>query len=159
MMHNYFEVKVRYEKVNGDGMNQKVTEPYLFDALSFTEAEARTIEEITPYISGEFTVTNIKRENFSEVFLYADEGDYFFKARIAFVTLDDKSNKEKKTHTNVLVQANDLQQAKDRVVEQMKGTMADYEIVRVAKTDIVDVYPYTPDESKKPELENEDKKE
>lgn len=157
MMHNYFEVKVRYEKVNGDGMNQKVTEPYLFDALSFTEAEARTIEEITPYISGEFTVTNIKRENFSEVFLYADEGDYFFKARIAFVTLDDKSNKEKKTHTNVLVQANDLQQAKDRVVEQMKGTLADYEIVRVAKTDIVDVYPYMPET--KPEFGDEDKKE
>lgn len=143
MMHNYFEVKVRYEKVNEDGMNQKVTEPYLFDALSFTEAEARTIKEITPYITGEFTVTNIKRENFSEVFLYADEGDYFFKTRIAFVTQDDKSGKEKKTYTNMLVQANNLQQAKDRIVEQMKGTMADYEIVRVAKTDIVDVYPYT----------------
>ena len=157
MMHNYFEVKIRYEKVNEDGMNQKVTEPYLFDALSFTEAEARTIEEITPYISGEFTVTNIKRENFSEVFLYPDEGDYFFKARIAFVTLDDKSGKEKKTHTNVLVQANDLQQAKDRVVEQMKGTMADYEIVRVGKTDIVDVDPYTSET--KPEFGDEDKKE
>lgn len=157
MMHNYFEVKIRYEKMNEDGMNQKVTEPYLFDALSFTEAEARTIAEITPYISGEFTVTNIKRENFSEVFLYPDEGDYFFKARIAFVTLDDKSGKEKKTYTNVLVQANDLQQAKDRIVEQMKGTMADYEIVRVGKTDIVDVYPYTPET--KPEFGDEEKKE
>lgn len=152
MMHTWFESKIRYEKVDANGMNRKVTEPYLFDALSFTEAEARTIEMITPFVSGEFTVTNIKREGYSEVFLYPDDGDFFFKARIAFVILDDKSGKEKKTFTSVLVQASNLQQAKDRIVEQMKDTMADYEIDRVGKTDLVDVYPYCADKVEKPEF-------
>ena len=67
MMHTWFECKIRYEKVMENGMNKKVTEPYLVDALSFTEAEARIIEEITPYISGEFTVSDIKRANYSEL--------------------------------------------------------------------------------------------
>ena len=68
MMHTWFEGKIRYEKVAENGMNKKVTEPYLVDALSFTEAEARLIEEVTPFITGEFTVTDIKRANYSEIF-------------------------------------------------------------------------------------------
>ena len=67
-MHTWFECKIRYEKTMENGMNKKVTEPYLVDALSFTEAEARIIEEITPFISGEFTVADIKRANYSELF-------------------------------------------------------------------------------------------
>ena len=51
-MHTWFECKIRYEKVVENGMQKKVTEPYLVDALSFTEAEARIIEEMTPFISG-----------------------------------------------------------------------------------------------------------
>ena len=67
-MHTWFECKIRYEKTMDNGMNKKVTEPYLVDALSFTEAEARIIEEMTPFISGEFTVSDIKRANYSELF-------------------------------------------------------------------------------------------
>ena len=67
-MHTWFECKIRYEKVMENGMQKKVTEPYLVDALSFTEAEARIIEEMTPFISGEFTVSDIKRANYSELF-------------------------------------------------------------------------------------------
>ena len=72
MMHTWFEVKIRYEKVMENGMNKKVTEPYLFDSLSFTESEGRCIEEMTPFISGEFTVSDIKRANYSEIF-FSDE--------------------------------------------------------------------------------------
>lgn len=67
-MHTWFLCKIRYEKIDSDGVNKKVTEPYLVDALSFTEAEARIIEETTPFITGEFTVTDIKRANYSELF-------------------------------------------------------------------------------------------
>ena len=80
MMHTWFECKIRYEKVMENGMNKKVTEPYLVDALSFTEAEARIIEEITPFISGEFTVSDIKRANYSELFFCEeDAADRWFK--------------------------------------------------------------------------------
>ena len=141
MMHTWFESKIRYEKTMTDGMVKKVTESYLLDALSFTEAEARTIEELTPFITGEFTVTAISRAAYSEVFIH-ESGDRWFKCRIAFITLDEKSGKERETKTTVLIQADSLQEAKDRLVESMKGTQADYIIKKVEETEIMDVYPY-----------------
>ena len=105
-MHTWFECKIRYEKVMENGMQKKVTEPYLVDALSFTEAEARIIEEMTPFISGEFTVSDIKRANYSELFPSDEESaDRWFKCKLIFITLDEKSGAEKKTSTQVLVQA------------------------------------------------------
>ena len=151
MMHTWFECKIRYEKVMENGMNKKVTEPYLVDALSFTEAEARIIEEISPFISGEFTVADIKRANYSE--LFNDEtGDRWFRCKLQFVTLDEKSGAEKKTSTNVLVQAGDLREAVKNLDEGMKGTMADYVIASVAETAIMDVYPYSSEPDVKPEF-------
>ena len=120
-MHNWFECKIRYEKVAENGMNKKVTEPYLVDALSFTEAESRIIEEITPFISGEFTVSDIKRANYSELFFCEDdEADKWFKCKLYFITLDEKSGAEKKTATNVLVQAADLKDSIKKLDEGMK---------------------------------------
>lgn len=151
MMHNWFECKIRYDKVAENGMNKKVTEPYLVDALSFTEAEARIIEEITPFISGEFTVADIKRANYSE--LFPDEtGDRWFRCKLQFITLDEKTAAEKKTSTQVLVQANDLREAVKHLDEGMKGTMADYVIASVAETAIMDVFPYSSEPDVKPEF-------
>ena len=146
-MHTWFECKIRYEKVMENGMNKKVTEPYLVDALSFTEAEARIIEEMTPFISGEFTVSDIKRANYSELFPSEEEAaDRWFKCKLVFITLDEKSGAEKKTSTQVLVQAADLRDAVKKLDEGMKGTMADYQIASVAETAIMDVYPYSAEE-------------
>lgn len=144
--HTWFESKIRYEKTMENGKVKKVIEPYLVDALSFTEAEARTIEEVTPFISGEFSIMAIKRASYDETFL--GEGDRYFKCRIAFITMDEKSGAEKKIKQNILVQSDNLQSAKDYLVEQMKGTMADYTIEMVKETDIMDVYPYTSKETK-----------
>ena len=146
-MHTWFECKIRYEKTMENGMNKKVTEPYLVDALSFTEAEARIIEEMTPFISGEFTVSDIKRANYSELFPSEEEAaDRWFKCKLVFITLDEKSGAEKKTSTQVLVQAADLRDAVKKLDEGMKGTMADYQITSVAETAIMDVYPYSAEE-------------
>ena len=148
MMHTWFECKIRYERVMENGMNKKVTEPYLVNALSFTEAEARIIEEMTPFISGEFTISDIKRANYSELFPSDEESaDRWFKCKLIFITLDDKSGAEKKTSTQVLVQAADLRDAVKKLDEGMKGTMADYQIASVAETAIMDVYPYSAEES------------
>ena len=152
-MHNWFECKIRYEKVAENGMNKKVTEPYLVDALSFTEAESRIIEEITPFISGEFTVSDIKRANYSELFNSEEEAaDRWFKCKIYFITLDEKSGAEKKTAATMLVQAADLRDAVRKLDEGMKGTMADYTIASVAETAIMDVYPYSVEPDEKPEF-------
>lgn len=145
-MHTFFEVRVRYEKVMETGTNKQVTEPYLIDALSFTEAEARIIEEMEPFISGEFKVKAVKQANYSELFFSNDKNaDIWYKAKLAFVTLDEKSGAEKKTYTNILIQALDLRNAIKRLDEGMKGTMADYKIVSISETKIMDVYLYTPD--------------
>lgn len=143
MMNTWFECKIRYEKLMENGMNKKVTEPYLLDALSFTEAEKRIIEEMTPYISGEFTISDIKRANYSELFSSDDESaDRWFKCKLIFITLDEKTAVEKKTSTQVLVQAADLRDAVKKLDEGMKGTMADYQIGLVSETSIMDVFPF-----------------
>lgn len=149
-LHTWFECKIQYEKTIENGMTKKVTEPYLVDALSFTEAEARIIEEITPFMTGEFTVSDIKRANYSELFYSEDtSADRWFKAKLQFITLDEKSGKEKKTNTLVLVQATDFRAALKNLDEGMKGTMADYVIACIQETPLMDVYPFTV----KPEVE------
>ena len=144
-MHMFFEVRIRYEKTMENGQNKKVNEPYLVDALSFTEAEARIINEMTPFISGDFKVKAVKEANFSEIFFSNEESaDTYFKARLAYVTLDEHSGAEKKTYTNVLVQAANLRDAVKKLDEGMKGTIADYKIISIAETKIMDVNLYKP---------------
>ena len=145
MMNNWFECKVKYEKTMENGLVKKVSEPYLVDAISFTEAEKRFIEEIRPFMTGEFEVSDIKRVNYSEVFFNdAESADRWFKCKLSFITLDEKSGAEKRTNSYALVQAADLREAIKHLDEQMKGTIMDYQIAAVTETMIMDVYPYDP---------------
>lgn len=146
-MNNWFECKVTYEKTLENGMQKKVTEPYLVDALSFTEAEARIIEELKPYISGEFTIADIKRAKYNELF-FNENGDRYFKAKVLFITLDEKSGTEKKTAAQMLAQASDIKEAMAIVEKGMAGTLADYIIASLAETTIMDVFPYADGEKK-----------
>lgn len=142
-MNSWYEVSIRYEKVMENGKEKKVTEKYLIDALSLTESEARIIEEMGPFISGDFHVKSSKCTKYSEVFASNDErDDTWFKCILVFLVLDEKTGKESKTTSNVLVQAKDLETAVPNLKEAMKGTMADYIIDSVADSKIMDVYPY-----------------
>lgn len=126
-----------------DGKVKKVSEPYLVDALSFTEAEERIIEERKPFMSGEFQVSDIKRARYAELFETSEESaDRWFKVKLTFITLDEKSGAEKKTSQNVLVQAADLRDAVKRLDEGMKGSMMDYVISAVSESPLLDVYHY-----------------
>ena len=138
-MATWFECKVKYDKMTEDGSQKTVTEPYLVDALSFTEAEARITEEITPFISGEFKVTAVKRTNTAEIF-WKEGGDKWYKVKVNFCTIDEKTGKEKKTPNYMMVQAIDFKDAYDVFMEGMKGTMADFEISQIVETMIMDVY-------------------
>ena len=151
-MYIWFECKVRYEKTMENGMVKKITEPYVVDAMSFTEAESRIIEIISHYVSGEFTIADIKRANYSEVF-FNEDGDRWFKAKVQFITIDEKSGAEKRSSTNMLVQASNLRDALDKIDEGMKGTMSDYVVAAVNETAIMDVYPYEVKADDKPEYE------
>ena len=142
-MNKFFECKIKYNKVLEDGKEKLVTEKYLVSAMSFTEAEANFIKEITPYISGEFFIDDISRADYSELFLSEDESaDKYYDAKLAFITLDEKSGKEKKTNVNMLVQAADMRDAMDRLDEGMKGSMCDYQSVKLQENSLVDVFIY-----------------
>lgn len=147
-MYNWFECKIRYDKMLETGIQKTVTEPYLVDALSFTEAEARIIEEIKPFISGEFSVSDIKRVKYAESF-FNETGDRYYKAKLYFITLDEKSGAEKKTAVNMLIQASSLNEAVEFVDSEMKKTMIDYALASVAETAIMDVFPYGEQKSEK----------
>lgn len=144
-MHNWFLSKVTYDKMLENGLQKKVTEQYLVDALSFTEAEARTIEELRPLITGEFTVSAVGRAKISEIF-YNENGDKYYKVKVFFVTLDEKTGIEKYTSAHMISQASDIKEAIKVFEEGMKGTLSDYVIASVTETPIIDIFEF--DDSK-----------
>ena len=145
----WFECKVQYEKVMEDGLQKKVTELYTVEALSFTEAEARIVEEMAAYISGEYEVKDIKKAKYKEIWFSDDEmADRFYKAKLQFITIDEKTEKEKRSNFVCLVQASTLNGAIKGVDEMMGGTMIDYTSVEAKETKIMDVIEYTPKSSK-----------
>lgn len=137
----WFECKVRYDKMMDDGAQKKVTETYVVDALSFTEAEANIIEEMSAYISGEFEVRDIKKAPYGEVF-FSDEpaADRYYKAKLQFITIDEKTEKEKRSNVNYLVHAGSFIGAVNNIDAVMGKTMIDYVIASVAETQIMDVF-------------------
>ena len=139
----WFECKIRYEKTMEDGLQRKATEQYVVDALSFSEAEQRIIEEMSAYISGEFEVTDVKKAQYKEVFFSdAANDDRYYKAKLAFITIDEKTDKEKRSAVVYLVQAATLDGAVTHINEVMDGTMIDYEKSNIAETKIMDVFEY-----------------
>lgn len=136
----YFICTVRYDKIIENGLNKTVNEQYLLDAVSFTEAEARTIEELTPFITDDFKIPRLTKPKVSELFL-DEAADRFYKVKVAFITIDEKTATEKKTASFIIVQANDFKAAYDKFIDGMKGTMADYEIISISETPILDYFP------------------
>lgn len=138
-MSLWFECKVRYDKMQDNGTIKKVNEPYLVDALTFTEAEARIVEEMKPYISGEYSISSEKKTKISEIF-FNEGGDRYYLVKVNFITLDEKTGVEKKSVSQILVQASDFEDAVEKFKEGMKGSMADYEIASISETMIMDVF-------------------
>ena len=137
-----YECGVRYEKTADNGMTKKVTELYLVDACSFAEAEGRITKEMQPYISGDFDVVTIKRINYSEIVEGVSNADKWCNAKLMFVTIDEKSGKEKKQAVHFIVRATDINDAHNCVVEHMKGSCMDYEIATLDETKIMDLFRY-----------------
>ena len=137
---NWFEVKMRYDKVHEDGYEKKVTESYVVEALSFGEAEKTAIEFLGSYVSGEIQVVNINPMKFQEVFFNEQEScDRYYKAILQFITIDEKTEREKHTQVYYLVQASSFDNCKDTIRTTMDRTMIDYQIASVSETKVIDV--------------------
>src|SRR5574344_403165 len=135
-----FEVKVKYEKMMEDGTNKIVSEFYLVDAMSFTEAEATATEEMSMLAGKKFEIAAIKKVNYAEIIKSEgnNEGTWF-KCKLAFITIDEKTEKEKKTHVSYLVEGSNLESAKVRMAKAMSSTMIDYEFSKIEETPIMDI--------------------
>lgn len=137
---NWYEVKVSYDKTADNGMLAKVKESYLIEGVSYTDAEARTVEKLKPFISGEeMEIESIVKKKFSEVVLDG-AGEKYYKAKINMVTLDEKSGTEKKQAVVLLIEANDFDIAYKRVNEAIKECVSDCEVVMIQETAIIDVF-------------------
>lgn len=144
-MYKWFECKVKYDKQEADGTIKSSSETYLVDAQSFTEAEARIIIEMKPYISGEFEVANIRRIKITELFNFDDNvADKWYKAKVNFVTIDEDKGVEKRTASTMMVKGEDIKSALDALIKGMENGLTDYEIANIAETPIMDVYEYAP---------------
>lgn len=137
-LEKWFECKVKYDKVLEDGCSKNVTDTYLIRAISFAEAEARAVEEVAPYITGEFEVCACAKRNYQEL-IGSNNGERFYKVKVSFITLDEKTAKEKVTSNNVLVQADDISSALSKFEMSMKMSLVDYVVDSVADTKYVDV--------------------
>lgn len=122
-------------------MDKKVTEAYTVEALSFSEAEAKITEELSSYISGEFLIADIKIAPYREVFFAeADSADRWYRARLAFITIDEKTEREKRTPVTYLVNAGGLASCVRNIEQFMSSTMIDYAIVSIQETALMDVF-------------------
>ena len=139
----WYATKVRYQKTMEDGCEKVVTEQYLIEALSFTEAESAIIEEMSVYVSGELKVSNLGQANFKEIFFSdVDDDDKWYKAKLQFITIDEKTEREKRSNVNYLVQAKSLARALRYIDEVMGKTMIDYDVVGLNETKVYDVFEY-----------------
>lgn len=138
---NWFECKVRYEKTQEDGMPKKVTETYVVDGINFGDAFKGICEYAIKNISDEFDIVAMKMAQYSEIALYNSIGNVFYRVKINMITIDEKTDKQKKTPMFLLVRADNINEARKAVDDEyMKGTMTDYEISSVVETKIVDFY-------------------
>ncbi len=149
-MNTWFECTAKYSKMGEDGREKKVSETYLLDAVSFTEAETRIYKELVSMVSGEFTVTRISRTKLAEI-IPSEAGDRWYRAKVTFITFDEESGKEKRVSQFVLVFSDNIKSAYDQVIDAMKGMMADFEIGGITESPIVDVFPYVPEVQKIPD--------
>ena len=147
-MQNWFECKVKYEKIDEQtGKEKKISEPYLVDAMSFTEAESRIYEKCGEFIHTDFIITNIGKANYTEIFPKED-GDFWYKCKVTFVTIDEQAGKEKKVSAQMLVMANTVKHAFDNLTESLSTGSFEFDIVAITLSPIVDIFPYSADEEK-----------
>lgn len=135
----WYECKTRYEKLLENGLQKKVTEQFVVDSLTWAEAEAKITEELTSYVSGEFEITDISKARYREV-LENDDTSIWFRAKVQFVTIDEKTNQEKKQSFACLVSGKDIDDAKNGIDEVFGKSMADYTVSKIEETAILDVF-------------------
>ena len=152
-MSNWFECKVKYQKVDENGKQKGVSELYMVDAVSFTDAESRITKELEDYAGlGEFIVASIKTTNYAEI-IPNESGDRWFKCKAVFISFDEKSGKERRTSSSILVQAIDVKDAYEVLSKALSTSISDFTIPTVQESSIMDIFGIIHDFDKEPTVE------
>lgn len=140
----WYQVKVSYERQEDVEGVKRVKEAYIVDALSVTEAETRIIKEIKPYVAfGELEVKDVTRYNVSEIIIDPDlDADTYYKARVAFLSLDEKTSAVKRDMHTYLVKSGSVSDALEGLIGNLNKTLGDYRVTSITETPIMDVYKY-----------------
>jgi len=137
----FFECKVRFQKTLDDGLQKRVTETYVVDAVSWAEAEARVTAQMVALSIGEFEITDIKKAAYKEIFVNDNpNADVWYKARVQFITIDERTSQEKRQSVYYLTNASDIDEAKRGIDEIFGKTMADYNISKLEETAVLDFF-------------------
>ena len=151
-MNNWFECKIKYTKIEeSTGKEKQVKEPYLVDAVSFTEAESRMHELMAEELGDEFIVSDLKKVNYTEIFNYEDS-EQWYKCKVIFIDVDEKSGREKRTTNHMMVAAKSVKEAHERIEENLQEVLIPYEITSIALTSILDIFPYFNNEEQTEEI-------
>jgi hypothetical protein len=138
-MKTWYQCTVKYTKENDQGHTKIVTEKYVCDALSFTEAEAKIYDEIGQRVMGEFQVTAITKTQITEIFEY-DDADQFYQAKVCYSAVDIDSGKEKKITNVMLVTAHSVDEAHNRVKESLNNMLVTFTVPEVKESPILEVF-------------------
>ena len=148
-MQTWFECVVKFNKIDDDGRERKVSESYLFDAVSYGDSEARVAKEIAQFVRGEFTIDKIIKSRIVEIFPN-ETGEFWYKGKISMVTIDEKAGKEKRINNYFLIAADNIKQALQRLEEGLSYVLVPYRVDSIAVSNIVDVFPYFTDKVNAP---------
>lgn len=140
-MRTFYECTVRYARENEQGLLKNVSEKYLVDAVSHTEAEATVYDKLGSIIRGDFQIKRLVPSNIADIFLY-DDTDTFFKCKVSYIVADADSGKEKKVNQNMLVTAGNVKQAYDRIHESLNNMLISFTVPSIAESPIVEVFLY-----------------
>ncbi len=140
-MNTWHKVIVKYTKQLDDGTLKRVTEPYLVNSITFTDAEARIHQEVGEFTRGEFLTTTITKVDYADIFHY-DDADIWYQTKVSYITEDADGGKEKRVTNNFLISAHNVGEAYDRMRESLKGLQVDFEIPAITKTPILEIFPY-----------------
>lgn len=146
-MRTWFLCKVKYAKENEEGLLKNISEQYLVDAVSFTEAEALIYDRLGSQIRGDFQITGLSKSNIVDVFFFED-ADIWYKCKVSYLVSDGESGKEKKVTQYMIVTASDVKDAYDRIQESLSNMLVSFRVPDIVESAIVEVFPYEKDEVK-----------
>jgi len=149
-MPSWYQGKIRYQQQDQTGKTKTINETYLIDAVTYTDAEARLYKEVAAN-TPDFTVTNISRMKLADLFHFDEGGETWYKCKVVYVTEDEKG-REKRIVNMMLVNAENVKQAYDRIAESLKTMLIPFDTTDINATKILDIFPYTEEDALPPNL-------